>query len=299
MILIDLVIPMVFPQDPQWQARYAAASGKSSFANNHVRFRSWGTEELLVRCCLKYMPWLRTIHILLASESQVQDWMKPMSNRRNTPKINLVYHRDFIPALHLPCFNVNTIEMFLHKIPFLAEHFIYSNDDFFPLSPLAESDFFRDGLPCQHMTEKPYPTDPNVFHRFVKGGLDMVAADFGKQYTDTWIRGSHSMQPMLRSTVEEVCTRHADRISKSFSFRRSDRNFNQYIFPYYQHLSGKYVDYEPRHAYVGPKATTAQVEAYLRKPNLGIVCLNDNESIADWEQRAAVVRRELAAILER
>jgi hypothetical protein len=44
---------------------------------------------------------------------------------------------------------------------------------------------------------------------------------------------------------------------------------------------------------------TNEVEAYLRSPNPGIVCLNDNECIADWKQRAAIVRREIEARLER
>lgn len=309
MMAIDLVIPMVFSQDPQWQARYAAASGNASAATKNVRFRSWGTEGLLIRCCMKFMPWLRRIHILLASESQRRYLDEAVGTNGKDgavgPTINIVYHREFMPAKHLPCFNICTIEMFLHRIPGLAEHFIYSNDDFFPLSPLQPDDFFRPSekiagafLPCQHLVERPYPSNTNIFNKFVQNGLNMIAADFGKQYTDTWLRGGHSMQPMLRTAVEEVCIRHADRISRSFTFDRTENNFNQYIFAFYQYLSGKYIDYEAHHAYVGPKVPTNEVEAYLRSPNPGIVCLNDNECIADWKQRAAIVRREIEARLE-
>ena len=292
---IDLVIPMVFPQDPAWQAAYAGVMGGSG-AEKNVRYRSWNTEELLVKCCLKFMPWLRSIKLLLASETQVQDWMEQLKIENG--KLKIVFHREFIPERYLPTFNVNTIEMWLHKIPDLGEHFIYSNDDFFPLSPLGPDDFFRDGLPCQHMTEKPFPASPNIFQRFVKNGLDMVAEDWGAKFGKTWLRTGHSMQPMLRSTVEHVCTRHADRILQSFTARRMPQNFNQYIFPFWQHLSGRYVDHVPPRRYVGPRVATCDVAAILRDPNVGIVCLNDNESIGDWETRAGIVRQEIANKLD-
>ena len=309
---IDLVIPMVFPQDDIWQADYAFAHGMSAVkARGNVRFRSWDNERLLILLCRKNMPWLRKIHILLAGESQVQQWMKEMKSAESAadnggkellPSLNIVFHRDFIHHSLLPCFNVNTIEMHLHKIPDLAEHFIYSNDDFFPLSPLNPEDFFRlangdscaeRALPCQQCKVRPYPDKPNIFHKFVKNGLDMIAADFGKRFTDTWLRTGHSMQPMLRSTVESVCTVHADRIGKSFTLSRSPENFNQYIFPFWQHLSGQYIDHMPRHTYLGLMAATEDIVRHLRTEDPGIVCINDNGGIQDWEERARIVKQEL------
>jgi hypothetical protein len=286
---------MVFPDDEKWQKEYARMNGNVVTVQRNVRFRSWGTEELLMECCLKFMPWLRRIHILLASESQVRPWMARFTERHeeDSVEVRVVFHRDFMPWELLPCFNINTIEMFLHRIPELAEQFVYSNDDFYPLSPLVPEDFFSDGLPCQHHEENPYPASPNTFQKFVKNGLDMVAADFGRRFRNTWLRGGHSMQPMLRSTVEEVCERHHDRIAESFSFSRNKKNFNQYIFPFYQHLSGKYVDHVPASQYVGPRTPTSQITAILRNPACGIVCINDNSAIDDWKTRADIVKREI------
>lgn len=293
---IDLVIPMVFPQDAAWQRDYAGYSSFAAAAKYNERFRSWGTEELLIECVKKYMPWVRKIHILLARESQRQPWMERLGG--GEPEVRLVFHREFMDAKVLPCFNVLTIEMFLHRIPGLSERFIYSNDDFFPLSPLEETDFFRDGLPCQRFEEKPYPKAPNVFERFVKNGLDMVAADFGRTFKDTWLRGGHSMQPMLLSTVRKVCELHADRIGTSFTVERTAKNLNQYIYPFYQHLSGEYVDHVPRRQYVGPRTKTEDIAGIIRDPDCGIVCLNDNEMITDWLDRAAIVRQEIRKKLE-
>ena len=335
---IDLVVPMVFPLDAVWQSDYARAFGQTaSEARRNVRFRSWDTEHLLVQLCLKHMPWLRRIYILLAGESQVQPWMEEIRVKseelrvkseelgvKSGPSLCIVFHRDFIPQYLLPCFNVNTIEMFLHRIPGLSEHFIYSNDDFFPCSPLEPSDFFRPihdsqstihnpspqeivtgesassqiMLPCQQCRERPFPARPNIFHRFVKNGLDMVAADFGQEFTKTWLRPGHSMQPMLRSTVEHVCSAHADRIMRSFTLGRRPENYNQYIFPFWQHLSGRYINYTPSHTYLGPKTSTEDIVRHLRSEKPGIVCINDNEGIEDWQARAREVKREMERMVK-
>ena len=152
---IDYVIPMVFENDPIWQAAYASSIGCNL---NLTRYRSWGTEDLLVSCIKAFMPWIDTIIILLAHESQKQPWMED-------EKIRVVYHREFIPKKYLPCFNSCTIEMFLPFIPDLSEYFIYGNDDMFPVSPLKESDFFVNGVPCLSIEERPFPEYKNTFHR--------------------------------------------------------------------------------------------------------------------------------------
>lgn len=315
---IDLVIPMVFPQDPEWQREYQRCNGTAGDAAGtvaHVRYRSWGTEELLVMCCMKYMPWLRTIHILLAQESQVQPWMGryngipesreggiPASRNTGMPTVNLVFHRDFIPSEYLPCFSSPCIEMFLHRIPGLSERFIYGNDDMFPLSPLEPEDFFRGrnadmegrALPCQHFHEAPFPAKPNIFQRKCLWQQNMVGGAFGKRPTNTWLKNGHSFAALLKSSCEEVWRRHGDEIRQNLSpLKRTDRSANQYVYQLYQHYSGQYVDHAPRERYLGKNTPTSRLAAIIRDPHCGILCLNDNEKIDDWEQRAAVVRTEI------
>ena len=289
---------MVFPQDQKWRHDYLTATG--GYRNDRStlsspRFRSWGTEELLIRCIRKNLPWIRTIYILLARPSQAE-YLSNL-NVRSVPSIRFVYHKDFIPSQYLPTFNANTIEMWLHKIPDLSEYFIYGNDDVFPLSPLQPEDFFRNGLPCQHMKEELYPKDPNIFHKFVKNGLDMVAADWDVKFTDTWLRTGHSLQPMLRSTVEHVCTIHADRILQSFTLRRDPKNFNQYIFPFWQHLSGQYIDHVPQRRKINKNVPAEEMASIIQDKKNGVVCINDNRDMTDWEARTEIARREIAARL--
>jgi hypothetical protein len=295
---IDLVIPMVFPQDREWEKIYNRYHG--SQATTNVRFRSWNTEELLIKCCTKYMPWLRRIYILLAGESQVQPWM-------SSHDVHIVFHRDFIPAEYLPCFSSPCIEMFLHRIPELSETFIYANDDMFPLSPLKPEVFFRKNgtdvvdelIPCQAITEEPFPASPNSFHKACQNGLNMIAKPFGKQYTTTWMKTGHSFAPYLKSVCEEVWRRHGSEITKHLSpISRKANSYNQYLYAYYQHHAGIAVNHAPREQYIGPDVPTSQLAEIIRDPEAGIVCLNDNGKIFDWQQRAEVVRGEIAAKLE-
>lgn len=301
---IDLIIPMVFPQDPVWQAEYQKYRG-SKDATHHVRFRSWGTEELLVRCCMRYMPWVHRIHILLAGESQVQEWMKEAAvpQQHTQPKIHIVFHKDFVPEKYLPCFSSPCFEMFLHRIPGLSECFIYGNDDMFPLSPLEPDDFFRFSgetagtvtvLPCVRFSEKSYPNAPNVFRRKCMAQLNMIGKPFGKRYKNTYLKPSHSLAPIMKSVCEEVWQRHGDEITMHLSpLMRTDRSYNHYIYMLQAYFEGRTIKHTPREQYVGPKTPTSVVASIIQDPQAGIVCLNDNEKIQDWEKRAAIVRREI------
>ena len=305
---IDLVVPMVFPQDPEWQRDYERYHGSGQTMNN-VRFRSWGTEELLVRCCMKYMPWIRQIHILLARESQVQPWMKDIQSLLKSSldgkgedgmKIRIVFHRDFIPAEHLPCFASPCIEMFLHRIPGLSDCFIYANDDMFPLSPLEPSDFFRpEGpggtpLPCQIIKDRTYPTSPNTFQKKCMWQKNMIGKPFGKHFTKTYPDTGHIFSAILKSSCEEVWRRHGEEISRYLSpLGRTDHSANNWIYLLYQQFAGLYVAYRPTRHYTDQNTPTANLGAIIRDPQAGIVCLNDNEHIGDWQQRAAIVKREI------
>ena len=291
---IDLIIPMVFPADPQWQQEYAMYNGSPAAAMSHVRYRSWGTEELLVRCCLKYLPWLRRIHLLLASESQVQPWMERIKEAQaatDGPQLSVVFHRDIMPSDVLPCFSSPCFEMFLDRVPGLSEHFIYANDDMFPLSPLSPEDFFRDGLPCIVFRDKAVPAAPNIFQRKCMNQQEMIARGFGKTLRRVWLKSDHSFAPLVRSTCLEVWQRHGDAIRQYLSpRRRTDHSYNHYVYMLWQYFSGAYIEHAPREQYVGGSVPADSLRDILLDPVAGIVCLNDNEKINDWQQRARIVR---------
>ena len=289
---IDYVVPMVFPDNSRWQKELDRQRKYHESGSLSERYRSWGTEELLVDCVRRFMPWVRNIIILLARESQKQQWMDDYVALTKQPTVRIVYHKEFIPEELLPTFNSATIEMFLHRIPGLSEHFLYGNDDMYPLAELREDDFFRDGLPCQHHEEKDFPTETNMFRLSCMASQNFVGEEFGIKFTTTWLRGGHSIAPILRSTCEHLWQRDPKRIMDSCSPTRRAYNFYQYIYSYWQHLSGQYVDHVPRRSYVSTKHTVDEVRNAIRKCN-GIMCVNDNECAGNIEDYAAVVKEEI------
>ena len=50
---------------------------------------------------------------------------------------DLVNHKDYIPEQFLPTYNSVVIERYLHRIPDLAEHFVYFNDDFYIINNIV------------------------------------------------------------------------------------------------------------------------------------------------------------------
>lgn len=280
--VIDYVVPMVFHVDSQWREDYQRVGGAFTISNtSFVRYRSWGTEELLVRAIRKNMPFVRDIIILLSRESQRREWMTGKGLR-------VVYHHEFIPDCYLPTFNSRAIEMFLHKIPGLSERFLYANDDMYPLSRLKVTDFFRRGKPCLHIVEKPYPSAPNGFQQACMSGLNFVAKEFGMSFGKTWLRNGHSVAPILKSTCEHLWEIGGEEIKKSISPFRLSRNFNQYIYTWWQYLSGEYIDYAPPRKYVDVKSTTDDVATAIRE-GTGIVCVNDNECVSNYKAYAHAV----------
>lgn len=281
---IDYVVPMVFPEDPWWGIHLAARGMRFDHILG-VRYRSFGTEQMLIRLVKKNMPFVRNIIILLARETQKQRWM-------DDEGVRIVYHREFIPEQYLPTFNSRAMEMFLHRIPGLSEQFLYGNDDMYPVSPLDETDFFRDGLPCITMKEKDFPEFPNNFQRACMCGLNFVGREFGRSFSKKWYKNGHSIAPILLSTCRHMWEIGGEDIERSITEFRKPHNFNQYIYSWWQWMSGNYVEHSPRRSYFKVTNYKEALEA-IRSEDPGIVCINDNEAVLDIKEIAREIRNAL------
>ncbi len=291
---IDYVVPMVFPEDHKWQADLDGARGFRENAAGEVRYRSWGTEELLIRCIRKNLPWIRTIHVILARPSQVQPWMVGKHG------VHVVYHKDIMPKEVLPTFNSRAIEMYLHRIPDLAPYFLYGNDDMFPIALMPVEEFFRVAaepqptekvLPCLHYREKPFNPD-RAFQVACMNGLNFVASHFDKHFDNHWLRIGHNVVPMVKATCEMFWQRWPKQMQASVTRFRLPQNFNQYIYSWHQVLSGQYIDHRPPRQYLSVDADVNDIIQTIRTAD-GLLCINDNNSINDITNLAATIRSEI------
>lgn len=142
---IDLVYLWVDGNDPVWLAKKNAylpgdrqvdpeAAGECRYAeNDELRYSLRSAEQ--------FAPWIRRVYIV--TDDQTPAWLDT-----SNPRVRVVAHREIMPADILPVFNSTVIELFLDRIPGLAEHFLFANDDMF-FSRRVDPGFFfgEDGRP--------------------------------------------------------------------------------------------------------------------------------------------------------
>lgn len=139
---IDFVITWVDPSDPKWKEDFKKYSSNPISADARLeRYRDWGLLKYWFRGVDKYAPWVNKIHFI--TYGHIPEWLDV-----HHPKINIVYHEDYIQKELLPTFSSHPIELLMHRINGLAEHFVYFNDDFFVMNEINEEDYFLNGLPC-------------------------------------------------------------------------------------------------------------------------------------------------------
>ena len=146
---VDAVIAWVDGHDPlhiDKLASYLTQIGlpRPVVAASPTRFNECGEIRYCIWSLLRYAPWIRTIFIVTDSQTP-----SVVAELRGTPyekKVVVVDERCLFSGLeaHLPTFNCIAIETLLWRIPGLSEHFLYLNDDWSLLRPVAYHDFFRE-----------------------------------------------------------------------------------------------------------------------------------------------------------
>ena len=319
---IDFVIAWVDGNDPEWRAEKAQYSGEQGSGDQReVRFRDWDTLRYWFRGVEKFAPWVNRIHFI--TWGHLPEWL----NTEN-PKLNIVNHKDYIPEKYLPTFNSHTIELNLHRIPGLAEHFVYFNDDMFLTAPVTPEDFFRNGIPCDTFALNAIYFGKDSVGPINGNNICLINEHFNKKkqmkkYWFKWfapVNGlkniirtalllawpwfpgflySHTSTNLLKTTMEEVWEKEQDVLDKTCSdqFRRQT-NVNQWIFKYWQLASGNFVPVsakDKRCYHV--KDDIEPVCQSLEEKRYKILCINDTGKTTDFEKKAEWVRQEFEKIL--
>ena len=100
------------------------------------RFRDNDELRYSLRSIWRFAPWVR--HVYIVTNGQVPYWLN-----LDHPRLTLVTHSDIYPNhSHLPTFSSPSIESHLHRIPGLADYYIYFNDDVLLGNEVWPDDFF-------------------------------------------------------------------------------------------------------------------------------------------------------------
>lgn len=290
---VDLVYLWVNGEDPAWKEKKERFTGKtadSSEMNNKGRYICNDELKYSLRSVEKNVPWIRRIYIV--TDNQRPDWLK-----EDSPAIRIVDHSEILPVEALPCFNSSVIEYFLYKIPDLAEHFLYANDDMFFNNPLSPDYFFdREGMPFVRLKPLFFGNWPYRIKRLfrkklgqyismVLAGSSLVKKKFGKYYpgvphhnVDDYVKSDYqyAVEHVFREQVQQSLQSHL----------RTYGDLHRSAFSYYVLAVGK-----GHLKYVGRKesnrlcANRKNYKQRLEKYQPDLFCLNDSQRVTDNDRK--------------
>lgn len=320
---IDFVVTWVDMNDPEWKKSFAEYSGRIDNSKNSTsiaRFRDYGLLKYWFRGIEKFAPWVRRVHFVTCG--QKPDWLD-VSN----PKLHLVDHRDYIPAECLPVFNSSLIELYLHRIPGLSDHFVYFNDDFYMTAPVEPRRFFVDGLP-QDIAAFRLNSGASLWSKCLDNNIRLINSKFDKKEVlrrdhDKWFDPSyggksfltrllrlygkfitlkipHNAQPYLKSTFEEVWNAFGDELSRVSKNRfRSKDDYTQELFRTWQICQGNFHPYNTyQDTKMFPLVLRPQKAIHaVREQRYRLVCLNDNAHIRNYDRVMSDLQDAFGSIL--
>lgn len=317
---IDAVITWVDGNDPAWRKERdayltagrkpgdenALESAEKSQYTSDTRYRSWDNLQYWFRGIERHCPWIRNIYFV--TWGHVPEWL----NTRN-PRLRVVRHEEFIPDRYLPTFNTNAIELNLHRIPGLAEHFIYFNDDTFVIRDMKRTDFFFHGMPRDAAILSPYVIRPNGIASLEANNLEIINKYFSvadvKKNKEKWLNpiyGKRLFRTLLfmrysyivgvlephiplafrKKTFKNVWEKEYERLDETSRNRfRSRGDVTDWVMRQWQLFSG---DFIPRKwnigkSYLMPKDLAPAKETILHPKNCCMLCINDSPEVENFE----------------
>lgn len=330
MMKIDFVIPWVDGGDEKWIEKKNTFLDKKNMSGSGInRYRDWDNLKYWFRGVEKFAPWVNKVFFITCG--QCPDWLNI-----NNDKLVLVDHKDYIPQEYLPTFSSHPIELNMHKIESLSEHFVYFNDDCFLIGKTDVCDFFSsEGLPCDMFVEDPPVFEiKDVFNDIIVNNMVLVNSNFDRQKVlkehkkklyskvnkKSYIKNkclslmkrhkffgiefSHLPQPFLKSMFDEVWADNYDVLNETCNNKfRSRDDVNQYVIKYYQLLKGKFEPYNWRKTGIVYHLYDSEEENNITEACKDItyckykmICLNDAR-VSDFESAKERINLSLQTIL--
>lgn len=227
---IDAVILWVDGNDEKHHNKILSyLEDKEKVKNKKFRTRYDQVNEIqyTIDSILKFAPYIQNIYIV--TDEQTPQFLKEKKSDTYN-KVNVIDHREIFSGYenYLPVFNCRPIETCIYRIPNLAEHFIYFNDDFFLINDTKPEDFFKDGLPILRGKWQKFDTD--VFYKKFK------KARIGHKYAQqkaaqllgfkNYYNFKHTPHPLRKSTFENYFSSNQDIFVENIKYKfRNDVQF--------------------------------------------------------------------------
>lgn len=207
---IDAVITWVDGDDPQHLSKRLHYQPQAPRHANAMNPHRWACNDELgycVRSIANHAPWIGRIWII--TDAQTPDLSALPAQL--VERITIVDHLTLFAGHEsaLPTFNSLAIETLMWRIPRLAEHFVYFNDDVFLTGPLAPGDVFRDGAlvlrgtwvdQCAIAADPASREDPTLLNALTQINAAALAG-FG---AERLFRAAHVVHPLRRSVLAQL-----------------------------------------------------------------------------------------------
>ncbi len=308
---IDFVIAWVDGSDREWLKRKQAYTGDEFTDDREERYRDWGLLKYWFRAVEQFAPWVHRVWMICDQEPP--EWLN-----LDCPKLHIVRHEDYLPAEYRPAFSSHPIELNMHRIRGLSEHFVYFNDDMYLLSPVSEEFFFRNGLPVDSALLNPIPTvelkkkkqNGRVF-TIPLNNAEVLNRDFDfrscvKAHPLKWLNPRygknllrnlvlmiwprfvgfdepHLPQAFLKQSFEEAWEQDKDVLdATSCHALRHDQDVNQWLIRYRQLAEGRFVPRSPKVGRVFDLDLDGnEAVDVIREQRTNMICMNDGA--LSWE----------------
>nr|WP_242609476.1 stealth family protein [Agromyces ramosus] len=260
--------------------------------DSEARYRQIDELKYALRSVYLFAPWVRRIFI--ATDSPAPSWLA------RHPKVTIVRSEEmFADTSVLPTHNSHAVESQLHRIPGIAEHFLYSNDDMFFGRPVSPSLFFSPGGITKFVEASTRiglgDTHPSRsgFENAARVNRALLRERFGKVTTRHL---EHCAAPLRRSVMadlEEAFPEEFRRTAASRFRAATDISVTNSLYHYYALLTGRaVVQTDARVKYVETTLRKAlpAMKQLLKRRDQDMFCLNDGSfPEISVEQRTAAV----------
>ncbi|MGL3151258.1 stealth conserved region 3 domain-containing protein [Microbacterium sp. A82] len=296
---IDMVFSWVDGSMSEFQQQRAARMAEYVVGEGDdgpARYRHVDELRYALRSVHMYAPWVRRIFI--ATDSPAPAWLI------DHPKVTLVRSEEFFadPSV-LPTHNSHAVEAQLHRIPGIAEHFLYANDDMFFGRLVSPELFFTSaGVTKFVESEVRIGTGIPAPHRSghdngLRVNRDLLRTRFGRTITRDL---SHCATPLRKSIMAELEREFPEDFERTAASRfrsAADISVTNSLFHYYALMTGRAVaTREPRVRYVHTTLATAlrRMERLAERTDVDMFCLNDGgETELPEEIRIRTIRATL------
>jgi hypothetical protein len=240
-LVVDVVISWVNGKEENHRDKVLQyLEDKKSINSKAVRSRFDQVNEIefSVKSILKYAKFVRNIFIV--TDNQSPDFLKDIEKvKKEYPTVFIVDHKIIFEGYedYLPTFNSRSIETQLSKIPNLAEHFIYFNDDCFLLKEVKIDHFFYNGYPVLRGKWKKFNEDIfikqiKIFFQGKNKGSKIghkIAQEKAAKLAgfEKYFKFHHTPQPLRKSTIKNFFNENEDVRVENIKYRF--RNKNQFL----------------------------------------------------------------------